>query len=480
MRKPLVLCFLLVTFFSYNLLVANSAAAMMPVPAGQQGFTYAPISSPILNDNTAAAYPIGVGSCAAGGTELGIQIGLNQVSGRIDVYFAIAAPDLTSEIFILTSAGGLQAVSEVGMVPWKVNISGPISESLFTEIPLTQLQAGTYYFVLLVAPTGNLDTYTFWVTSINGLRPEDYSGLYYVTLSVQPIWKMTITQSGSSVTFSLVGNNFLIEGQGSISGNTMALTADMPAMASTFNFALTFSGGGQQFSGIWEMKPGEQGGTVTGTKTPWPTYDVATNGLPHFASADVIELPKISRVSKLRSGIGHDYSDDFETCRSMKHYFVPKDEADRLTVKIYSPLNGTVIATTEEWSQSKGWTGTNVGIQSDDYPPFHLVIMHIDLIATLEAGDKVSAGQLLGTPPDYGNFTLADTAVGVNTPSGYKLVSFFDVMTNDVFKNYQARGLNSRNDAIISKAERDADPIACQGEEEFADGGNLENWVYLN
>jgi hypothetical protein len=42
--------------------------------------------------------------------------------------------------------------------------------------------------------------------------------------------------------------------------------------------------------------------------------------------------------------------------------------------------------------------------------------------------------------------------------------------------NYQARGLNSRNDAIISKAERDADPIACQGEEEFADGGNLENW----
>jgi hypothetical protein len=73
-----------------------------------------------------------------------------------------------------------------------------------------------------------------------------------------------------------------------------------------------------------------------------------------------------------------------------------------------------------------------VGIQSDDYPPFHLVIIHIDLIATLEVGDKVSAGQLLGTPPDYGNFTLADTAVEVNTPSGYKLVSFFDVMADDV------------------------------------------------
>jgi hypothetical protein len=152
MRKPLVLYLLLVTFFGYDLLVANSAAAMMPAPAGQQDFTYAPISSPILNDNPAAAYLIGVGSYAAWDTKLGIQIGLNQVSGRIDVYFAIATPDLTSEIFILTSAGGLQAVSEVGMVPWKVNISGSISESLFGEIPPTELPAGTYYFVLLVAP----------------------------------------------------------------------------------------------------------------------------------------------------------------------------------------------------------------------------------------------------------------------------------------------------------------------------------------
>lgn len=40
-----------------------------------------------------------------------------------------------------------------------------------------------------------------------------------------------------------------------------------------------------------------------------------------FITTDYIELDKIDRVSKFRSGIGHDYRDDAESCRSMKHYF---------------------------------------------------------------------------------------------------------------------------------------------------------------
>ena len=41
--------------------------------------------------------------------------------------------------------------------------------------------------------------------------------------------------------------------------------------------------------------------------------------IPQFVDVNYIELEKISKISKFRSGMGHDYSDDFESCRSMKH-----------------------------------------------------------------------------------------------------------------------------------------------------------------
>ena len=205
------------------------------------------------------------------------------------------------------------------------------------------------------------------------------------------------------------------------------------------------------------------------------------HGIPQFISVDVIELSKISKISKFRSGAGHDYSDDFESCRSMKHYFIPKSNVDRVSVKIFSPVNGTVIDRSEEYSIESGfWKGTVITIKSIDYPAFYVIIYHVDLISELNVGDEVVAGQELGRPADYENLTIADTAVGVITPEGYKLVSYFDVMTDFLFQNYQARGLSSRADIIISKEERDADPLVCEGEEEFIYTGNLENWITLN
>ena len=52
-------------------------------------------------------------------------------------------------------------------------------------------------------------------------------------------------------------------------------------------------------------------------------YDVDLYGIPKFVNINYIELYKIYCISKFRSAIGHDYSDDFESCRSMKHYFHP-------------------------------------------------------------------------------------------------------------------------------------------------------------
>jgi hypothetical protein len=72
-----------------------------------------------------------------------------------------------------------------------------------------------------------------------------------------------------------------------------------------------------------------------------PTYDVDALGVPQFATNDYIDLAAIQRISRFRSSIGHSTSDDFETCRSMKHYFQPKGSADWSTVTILAPAQGS-------------------------------------------------------------------------------------------------------------------------------------------
>ena len=200
-------------------------------------------------------------------------------------------------------------------------------------------------------------------------------------------------------------------------------------------------------------------------------YDVDAHGIPKFVAADYIELPKIYSISKFRSSEGHDYSDEFEACRSMKHYFNPKSTIDWSTIKVFSPIGGTVSRMFDEWA------GTQVQIRSKTYSAFFFIIFHINLSNPLSVGDTLSEGQQLGT--HIGSQTMSDIALGVNTPSGWKLVSYFDVLTDTLFQQYQARGLNARSDAVISKAARDADSLTCSGET-FTTTGGLGSWVILN
>lgn len=200
-------------------------------------------------------------------------------------------------------------------------------------------------------------------------------------------------------------------------------------------------------------------------------YDVDNNGIPKFIGTDYIDIDPIYRISKFRSGIGHDYSDDFESCRSMKHYFHPYSDIDWSTIRIYSPVPGTICNIMEEWA------GFQIRIRSTDYPAFYFILFHVDLNPGLAIGDEVSEGQQLGS--HIGPQTWSDIAIGVNTPTGWKLISYFDAMPDNLFQNYQSRGLHSRNDVIISEETRNTDPLTCQGEN-FTNSGNLENWVYLN
>ncbi len=296
-----------------------------------------------------------------------------------------------------------------------------------------------------------------------------FSGTYYVAIATDQTYMIVIDEVDSAVTFTLEGPDLATAGAGTVSGNSMTLTA--PLGSDNISMDTTFSDDGQSFSGTFEVTFGDEFlvGTITGTTTAWDTYDVDANGIPRFVGADYITLEKIGRISKFRSGEGHDDSDSFESCRNMKHYFDPENE-DPSTVGIFSPVDGTIIGTIEEG-------GTSLGIKPDENGAFYFVIFHVDLAAPLNPGDVVTAGQQLGTHSEA--VQASDILVGVHTPHGLKLVSYFDVMTDSLFADYQARGMSSRSDAIISREERDADPLVCD-DSEFADSGNLEGWVTLD
>jgi hypothetical protein len=201
------------------------------------------------------------------------------------------------------------------------------------------------------------------------------------------------------------------------------------------------------------------------------TWDVDNKPVPQFVGVNYIELNKIIAISKYRSGEGHDYSDGAEDCRSMKHYFHPIDSLDWTKIKVFSPVTGTITRLTEEWA------GTQIEIQSDDYPAFRFTIFHVTMTPTRNINDKVTAGEQLGT--HIGNQTWSDIAVWVNDPTHQgRLVSFFQVITDEVFNTYKNRGVSSSDDLIISKALRDANPLSCSGET-FTSSETLQSWVTL-
>lgn len=224
------------------------------------------------------------------------------------------------------------------------------------------------------------------------------------------------------------------------------------------------------------------GGSATGTEPepqpqpqPITAWDIATRGIPHFVSTNYIDLSMIAAVSKFRSSVGHDYSDAFETCRSMKHYFTPKASVAWNTVPVYSPVTGTVLEVRDEVP-----LGFKVTIRPDAYPAFRLSIFHVSFPAgqSLTSSARVTAGQQLGT--HLGSQTTSDVAVSVNEGiTATTLVSWFDVMTDGLFQAYAARGATTRRDFIITRAERDADPLTCAGST-FLTRGTLASQFNLN
>lgn len=145
----------------------QSTIPVTPVPTTLEKFTYPAVVSPVLSSAPMQAQPVGVGSVVWGGGILSIEVALNQFAGPVDVYFLVWSPAVDPEnIYQFTSIGTFQTVS-AGLSPWMPNVTGPISQTLFGDVPTVMLPRGQYFLGVFVTPAGDqsLTKGYLWVTS---------------------------------------------------------------------------------------------------------------------------------------------------------------------------------------------------------------------------------------------------------------------------------------------------------------------------
>jgi hypothetical protein len=76
-------------------------------------------------------------------------------------------------------------------------------------------------------------------------------------------------------------------------------------------------------------------------------------------------------VSRFRASAGHDYSDDVEKCRSMKHYFRPRAGTDWGTVRVFAPVERARRARVRRVG------GVQLHVRSSARPAFTVVLFHV-------------------------------------------------------------------------------------------------------
>lgn len=220
------------------------------------------------------------------------------------------------------------------------------------------------------------------------------------------------------------------------------------------------------------------------------TKNIDEKNLPKIIQADWIDLNRVSYISKFRSGSGHDFSGNGETCRSMKHYFNTEDTREKMLsfekgngippkpdgindIHIYSPVDGKIVAVKSEQMP----IGEQVYIRSKLHPDYTVRLFHIYLDGGIQDGSEVSAGQKIGVISQYQN---TDIAV-MRGEFSRNFVSYFDVMPDEIFSKYQSAGIENRDQLIITKEYRDAHPLECRGEwfaKNYDNSG--DEYVYIN
>lgn len=140
--------------------------AAVPIPAGRDSFSCAPIKDPFVSDDPALANPIGVGPFAEGGSRIDVHLAFGKCGGAVDMYFGVYAPSVNrSAILILHPDRSLSPLSQ-GLIPWKANVTEAVDEVLFSDLPMKILASGAHRFYFQVTPAGSQAAYFRWSTAL--------------------------------------------------------------------------------------------------------------------------------------------------------------------------------------------------------------------------------------------------------------------------------------------------------------------------
>lgn len=197
--------------------------------------------------------------------------------------------------------------------------------------------------------------------------------------------------------------------------------------------------------------------------------------LPKFNTHSVGDIENVWRVSKFRSAAGHSYTAELEECQSMKHYVDVVEGLDPEDMVRYAPVDGTIVRAQTSYHDQD----FTFDLVPDDYPEFTISQFHVTPDDGIEVGAHVSAGDRLGvySLADMDEFwQLGEIGILQNTPEGTTYVSHFRTMTDEVFDQYRAQGADSREQFIISKEERAAEPLSCtdKAQDDFLGRANVD------
>lgn len=218
-----------------------------------------------------------------------------------------------------------------------------------------------------------------------------------------------------------------------------------------------------------------------------------TYASPPFLVKNFVDLNQIKDITKYRSCQGHlvvpGKSDEPKS--NMKHYFGQKPEFDGTEDKIaiYAPFDGYVTSILLPSEDNEG----EIFLGKLPLPPFgqwNFIVGHVNVLPTLQSGDKVMVGQLLG----YASFTKHSNAFDVlyariklplTIIDGYKspyveLDSFFNHVSDGVLAEYATKGLNAE-EMILSKEARSKNPCRYGTLPYFAseEKQKKEEWIAL-
>ncbi len=144
----------------------HKGESVIPVPAGEEIFSYSAVAYPMEKGNLEKTKPLGIGSLAEGGPVLDLQASIGPFDGPVDVYVTMYAPaqpgsQQPSDMFYLRPDNVFEAVTTTPKA-WQQAVTD-INEHI-TGMATTELVPGPYVLIMTVTPAGSQEHHYHWVT----------------------------------------------------------------------------------------------------------------------------------------------------------------------------------------------------------------------------------------------------------------------------------------------------------------------------